>query len=283
MRIVLWSFLSFLAAALLLLPEINTQWNIPDKFLIFIPLTIILLSLFTQLEAISILKQKNALSLSTKENENLKDKVQKNDKLISQIKTKLEMQEKAYEEKIKEIKKLQEIQTDYEKTKKLLTTANEAHKSLALAMKNEEKKYQSLELSIKKKNKDSSQEVLTLLSLLQEKGRFLDFVMDDVESYPDEQVGAAARIIHQGCRKILLEYFDIHPIHKEEEGVSIKIDTTSNKNTYKFIGNFEEKQEMLGTLVHKGWMTKAIDLPKQVDSSSNLNHNIIAPAEVEFK
>src|SRR5206468_89714 len=43
-------------------------------------------------------------------------------------------------------------------------------------------------------------EVVALFALLQEKGRFVDFLMDDVTAYDDAQVGAAARVVHQGCR-----------------------------------------------------------------------------------
>src|SRR5439155_25648324 len=46
-------------------------------------------------------------------------------------------------------------------------------------------------------------EALGLLGLLQEEGRFVDFVTEDLAPYPDEQIGAALRGIHEGFRKVL--------------------------------------------------------------------------------
>src|SRR5688500_12565958 len=44
---------------------------------------------------------------------------------------------------------------------------------------------------------------LQLLSLLQREGRFVDFIEEDVANYADAQIGAAARVVHEGCRKAL--------------------------------------------------------------------------------
>src|SRR6478672_1510879 len=43
-------------------------------------------------------------------------------------------------------------------------------------------------------------EIVAFVGLLQDKGRLVDFLMEDVNSYDDTQVGAAARVVHQGCR-----------------------------------------------------------------------------------
>src|SRR3989442_1235787 len=44
-------------------------------------------------------------------------------------------------------------------------------------------------------------EALGLLGLLQEGGRFVDFVTEDLARYPDEQIGPAAPRIPQGGRQ----------------------------------------------------------------------------------
>jgi hypothetical protein len=41
-------------------------------------------------------------------------------------------------------------------------------------------------------------EVVAFIGLLQEKGRLVDFLMDDVSLYDDSRVGAAARVVHFG-------------------------------------------------------------------------------------
>ena len=73
------------------------------------------------------------------------------------------------------------------------------------------------------KSDTGKQKLLQLISLLQEKGRFLDFVMDDVSAYSNEQIGAAARIVHGGCVQVLQEYFAITPLSTEQEGAKIQI------------------------------------------------------------
>ncbi|MFY9991796.1 MAG: DUF2760 domain-containing protein, partial [Rhodoplanes sp.] len=41
-------------------------------------------------------------------------------------------------------------------------------------------------------------EVVNFLAILQERGRFVDFLMDDITPYSDAQVGAAGRVLHEG-------------------------------------------------------------------------------------
>jgi hypothetical protein len=60
--------------------------------------------------------------------------------------------------------------------------------------------------------KQAEAEVVAFLGLLQEKGRFVDFLMDDVALYDDSRVGAAARVVHYGCRDVLHEHFKVAPI-----------------------------------------------------------------------
>src|SRR5271165_2926678 len=48
----------------------------------------------------------------------------------------------------------------------------------------------------------SNAEVVNFLAILQEKGRLVDFLMDDIKGYNDAQVGAAARVLHEGCRTV---------------------------------------------------------------------------------
>ena len=58
-------------------------------------------------------------------------------------------------------------------------------------------------------------EIVHFLAMLQEKGRLVDFLMDDINAYNDAQVGAAARVVHAGCKGVLQEHFNIHPLRTE--------------------------------------------------------------------
>src|SRR5215813_8677757 len=52
---------------------------------------------------------------------------------------------------------------------------------------------------------------LMLLAALQREGRFVDFVRQDVAGFSDEDIGAAGRVVHSGCRKIVDQFFSVEP------------------------------------------------------------------------
>ncbi|MEN9437490.1 MAG: hypothetical protein RIR09_2145, partial [Pseudomonadota bacterium] len=41
---------------------------------------------------------------------------------------------------------------------------------------------------------------LQLLGLLQREARLIDFTQEDIRAYSDADIGAAARVVHAGCR-----------------------------------------------------------------------------------
>src|ERR1700759_4309932 len=64
---------------------------------------------------------------------------------------------------------------------------------------------------------------LRLLALLQREGRLVDFLMEDVDSLPDDRIGAAVRSIHRTCRKAILEHLVLEPIVPEAEETDVTI------------------------------------------------------------
>lgn len=128
--------------------------------------------------------------------------------------------------------------------------------------------------------KAGKDEVIHLLSLLQQKGRFLDFVMDDVTKYPDAQIGAAARVVHQGCAAVVREYFDIKPVHEAAEGAALTLAKDYDALRYRVIGRMTGEPPYRGRVLHRGWQTLTIKLPERVAQRSS--HEVIAPAEVEL-
>jgi hypothetical protein len=123
-------------------------------------------------------------------------------------------------------------------------------------------------------------EVVAFFALLQEKGRFIDFLMEDIASYDDTQVGAAARVIHQGCRQVLQENFNITAISESEEGSQITVPAGYAKEQYRMVGQLSGDPPFTGTLIHKGWKTEFVKLPRIVETQ---RLPTLAPAEVELK
>src|SRR5580693_5788574 len=52
---------------------------------------------------------------------------------------------------------------------------------------------------------------LLVLSLFQREGRLIDFLQENVASFSDTEVGAAARVVHAGCKKALADHFTLEP------------------------------------------------------------------------
>ena len=64
---------------------------------------------------------------------------------------------------------------------------------------------------------------LQLLALLQQEGRLIDFLEQDVASFSDADVGAAARVVHDGCRRALRAHAKLPPVRTEEEGTRVTL------------------------------------------------------------
>jgi len=122
-------------------------------------------------------------------------------------------------------------------------------------------------------------EIVAFFALLQEKGRLVDFLMEDLAAYEDAEIGAAARVVHEGCKKVLQEHFKIHTISEAEEGSQITVPAGFAVDEYRLVGKLSGDPPFTGKLVHKGWKTDAVKLPRIVDAS---RLPAIAPAEVEL-
>jgi hypothetical protein len=107
---------------------------------------------------------------------------------------------------------------------------------------------------------------LQILGILQRDARLIDFLMEDISPYSDDQIGAAARNLHDQSR--------------DAEGTFTKLDT-NDPATVKLLGNVPAKGKAPGGLLrHKGWRADKIDLPPLIASQ---NTAIVAPAEVEIE
>jgi hypothetical protein len=125
-------------------------------------------------------------------------------------------------------------------------------------------------------------EIVSFLALLQERGRLVDFLMEDITSYDDAQVGAAARVVHDGCKAALREHFNIRSVREENEGSSVTIPVGYAADEYRLIGNIRGAGPFSGTLVHRGWKTEWVKLPRIVRVDPD-RLPTIAAAEVELK
>ncbi len=120
---------------------------------------------------------------------------------------------------------------------------------------------------------------LQLLGLLQQEGRFLDFIEEGVDRYSDAEIGAAARVVHQGCRKALHDHGTLEPVRTEAEGSRVSLPAGFDAAEVRLIGNVVGQPPFTGTLVHRGWRVRELRLPQVVQGH---DLRILAPAEVEL-
>jgi hypothetical protein len=125
-------------------------------------------------------------------------------------------------------------------------------------------------------------EVVSFLATFQERGRLIDFLMDDISPYADAQVGAAARVVHEGCRAALIEHFGIRPLRDEREGTRVDVPSGFAADEYRLIGSISGQAPFSGTLIHRGWRAEWVKLPRALRPESD-RLPTIAPAEVELK
>jgi hypothetical protein len=127
---------------------------------------------------------------------------------------------------------------------------------------------------------DMSDRAVQILALLQREGRFVDFVLEDVASYSDAQIGAAARDVHAGCRRSLERHVTLEAIVPGREGevVTVGQDQRIDPATFHLVGNVTGQPPFRGTLLHPGWRAVRVDLPPL----GSTGRAIVAPAEVEL-
>jgi hypothetical protein len=125
----------------------------------------------------------------------------------------------------------------------------------------------------------TSDGALQILGILQRDSRLVDFLMEDIAGYSDDQVGAAVRELHDQCRDSMARYVTLQPVIDGVEGTFAKA-PSSDPNVVKFIGNVPAKPPSGGTLRHKGWRASKIDLPAL---GAKQDATVIAPAEIEIE
>lgn len=123
----------------------------------------------------------------------------------------------------------------------------------------------------------SGAEALQLLSLLQRDGRFVDFIEQDITSFSDHDVGAAARVVHEGCRKALHAHARVENVRGEAEGSRLTLERADG--SVKLVGNVAGSAPYQGVLRHRGWRVRDLKLPTRLGEH---DPSLIAPAELEL-
>lgn len=120
---------------------------------------------------------------------------------------------------------------------------------------------------------------LQLLGLLQREGRLIDFLQEDISSYSDAEIGAAARVVHDSVQKALSTHVTLERVKRESEGSRVTIASGFSAHEVRLTGNVVGQAPFTGTLAHAGWRATHVELPKL---SPGYDVRVLAPAEVEL-
>jgi hypothetical protein len=125
----------------------------------------------------------------------------------------------------------------------------------------------------------SPDSALQLLALLQREARLIDFVGEDLGGYDDAQIGAAARVVHKGCAKVLREHFSLEAVRSEPEGSRVTLPAGFDAAAVRLTGNVVGQPPYAGSLSHRGWRVTEVRLPQLAERH---DARVVAPAEVEL-
>ena len=120
---------------------------------------------------------------------------------------------------------------------------------------------------------------LQLLGLLQRDARLIDFTQEDLSQYTDADIGGVARVLHEGCGKVLREHFTIAPVRPEAEGSRLTLPAGFDARAVRLTGNVVGQAPFTGSLCHRGWRVTETRLPKLAESH---DVRVLAQAEVEL-
>ena len=121
-------------------------------------------------------------------------------------------------------------------------------------------------------------EIAQLLTLMQQHGRLLDFVSEDITHFSDQQVGAVARVLHGGLKKVLGDCIRYAPILTANEQDNVQVAVGFDHQRIRLQGQIHHSGPYQGQLIHGGWQLSAVSLPKR---GADYQASILQAAEVE--
>ncbi|HEY0194721.1 MAG TPA: DUF2760 domain-containing protein [Kofleriaceae bacterium] len=120
---------------------------------------------------------------------------------------------------------------------------------------------------------------MALLALLQREGRLVDFLQEPLDGFTDADIGAAARDVHRGCRKVLAQHLSLEPVMPGAEEAKVSVPKGFDPAEVRLIGEARGEPPFRGTLRHHGWRVVDARLPALAEG---IDRMVIAPAEVEL-
>lgn len=103
-------------------------------------------------------------------------------------------------------------------------------------------------------------------------------MQQEITAFSDADIGAAARVVHEGCRRALRTHGRIVSVRSESEGAALTLERVTAD--VKLVGNVAGAAPFRGVLRHRGWRVEELSLPTRIGSH---DPKLLAPAELEIR
>ncbi len=120
---------------------------------------------------------------------------------------------------------------------------------------------------------------LQLLGLFQREARLIDFAHENLTSYSDADIGAAARVVHEGCARCCASTSRSSRCAAKPKAPASPCNEGFDAASVRLTGNVVGTAPFNGTLSHRGWRAASVTLPQLAERH---DARVLAPAEVEL-
>ncbi len=120
---------------------------------------------------------------------------------------------------------------------------------------------------------------LRMLALLQAEARLVDFLLEDVQAYSDDQIGQAVREVHKKAQAALKQHAVIEPVLGGKEDDPVTVPKGFDPSAIRVIGNVTGEPPFNGQIQHPGWKVKELKLAPPPLGADEF---ILQPAEVQI-
>lgn len=122
-------------------------------------------------------------------------------------------------------------------------------------------------------------EPLRLLALLQSEARLLDFLLEDINSATDQQIGQAVRDIQRKAQGVLKQHLTLEPIVAGTEGDKVTVPAGFDPSAIRVLGNVTGQPPYTGEVQHPGWRVRELKLSPLPAGQDAF---VVQPAEVQL-
>ena len=120
---------------------------------------------------------------------------------------------------------------------------------------------------------------LRMLTVLQRESRLIDFLMEDLHTADDSQIGAAVREIQSKAQATLKKHLTLGSVLTEPEGGTVAVPAGFDPSAIQLVGNVTGQPPFRGVVRHAGWRVQEILLAAPPEGQDEF---VLAPAEVEM-